>query len=63
MDAFKKKLVPVSSAEMPLGQAVRVRRTAAVSNNGRAGNSVSAEGSCAHCTIALVLRAVVHTAL
>ena len=49
MDAFKKKLVPVSSAEMELGYAARTRRTVTASRTGKPGNSA----------IALVLKAVV----
>lgn len=57
MDAFKKKLVPVSSAEMELGHAARTRRAAAASRTGKPGNSISVDYS-----IALVLKAVVQTA-
>lgn len=54
MDAFKKKLVPVSSADMELGHAARMRRTAAASRTGKPGNSISADYA-----IALVLKAAV----
>jgi hypothetical protein len=58
LDAFKKKLVPVSSAEIELGHVARTRRTAAASRTGKPGNSISVD-----CTIALVLKAVVQMAL
>ena len=63
MDAFKKKLVPVSSADMELGHAARTRRTAAASTTGKPENSISVEGSCVDFNTALVLKAVLQTAV
>jgi len=58
LDAFKKKLVPVSSAEMEPGHEARTRRTAAAIRTGKPGNSISAD-----CTIDIVLNTLVQTAL